>query len=579
MNRARRFVAEHIHVIFVTLALTLVMTFPTIEYVFDTSVFWLPSGKSSDVFVEIWDVFYGGRVLSGQADRFYTNLLFYPDGVSLARHPINFPYVIVMNLLNAFMPISNAFSLAYLLIIASCVFSAYVYLHYLFRDKWIALLGAIIFGLSPHVVGHPNHPNNALVATLPLAVYSFHRGVDEKRRGFIIVAGLLTGLTSIINIYAYICLLMTLALGTCAMAFRRRHDRGFWQIIGLLLLTSAIASAWRITPMVLNTQSLDEALEWHAASERNNDLISLFVNHRHPASGPILESALRPDLANGKVFSPTSYLGYLPLLLTAVGLIAPRTRRQALPWLALGLIFLILRLGPALTVNGTEYPHIVLPKHLLNQLVPVVFKAFGETDNFMIGVLLPLAVTSCYGAAALLRTTQNSKTSGFIVLLIVVVAGEYYMPVEENRFGYERLAFLDWLADEDDTGEIRLIHLPMGRGNSKRYDLYQALSGYPQVEGAISRTPPEAFAYIEGNQLLNSWRQQQPVSCESLGREAYLSELSRLENDGFSHVVFHRLIPTAGAIASSLRGVKASYDDPFVAILRLDDLRDACSPA
>ena len=60
------------------------------------------------------------------------------------------------------MPVSNAFSLAYLLIIVFCALSAYVYLHWLFSDKWIALLGAVVFGLSPHVVGHPFHPGIAL---------------------------------------------------------------------------------------------------------------------------------------------------------------------------------------------------------------------------------------------------------------------------------------------------------------------------------------------------------------------------------------------------------------------------------
>ena len=227
MKRLERILRDHIHCLAITALLILIMTFPTIEYVFRTDVFWLPSGKSSDVFIEIWDVWYGSQVLSGGADRFHTNLVFYPEGVSLVYHPINFPYVVLVNALQSIMPLSNAFCLAYLLIIYVSALSAYVYLLYLTNDKWIALFGAVIFGCSPHVIGHPHHPNNALIATLPWAVYFFHRGLNEKRWALALAAGVVTGATSIINIYAYICILMTVGAGIIAFAWSRWRDRFF----------------------------------------------------------------------------------------------------------------------------------------------------------------------------------------------------------------------------------------------------------------------------------------------------------------------------------------------------------------
>ena len=35
------------------------------------------------------------KILTGQADRFYTDLIFYPDGVSLAYHPLFFPNMVL----------------------------------------------------------------------------------------------------------------------------------------------------------------------------------------------------------------------------------------------------------------------------------------------------------------------------------------------------------------------------------------------------------------------------------------------------------------------------------------------------
>ena len=149
-----RLLRKHLHFIIVVTLLTLVVTFPTILYVFRTDVIWLPT-NDPDIYLHLWDAWYGKLVLTGQADRLYTNLLFYPQGLSLVRHPLGLPNVITTAALNIILPLSNAYNLAYLLIIISCALSAYVYLLWLFKDKWTALFGAVIFGFSPHVVGEP----------------------------------------------------------------------------------------------------------------------------------------------------------------------------------------------------------------------------------------------------------------------------------------------------------------------------------------------------------------------------------------------------------------------------------------
>ncbi len=579
MKRLGFILRDHIHCLAITAVLILIMTFPTIEFVFRTDVFWLPTGKSSDVFIEIWDVWYGGQVLNGSADRFHSNALFFPEGVSLVYHPINFPYVIVVNALQTVMPVSNAFCLAYLLIIYLSALSAYVYLLYLFENKWIALFGAVIFGCSPHVIGHPHHPNNALIATLPWAIYFFHRGLVEKRWPLALASGVVTGLTSIINIYAYICILMTLGGGIIAFARSRWREQRFWRYVALFLLALVVASLWRIFPMLSDSQSFGAALEW-TDSERNQDLISYFVNHRNPVVGPAQESAadaiFPTDGASARRFSPTSYLGYAPLLLIGVGLFDKSARRQMLPWLALAAIFLVLRLGSFLSINGMTYQDIVLPKHHLNILLPFIFEAFVETDNFIIGCLLPLAVLACAGLSALRKRLPVTASRWFVLVLIALTATEYVIPVEGNVIRGERVAYLDWLATEN-SEEIRIINLPMGRGNSKHYNLFQALSGFPQAEGAISRTPDEAFAFIRANFILSNWYSYLPATCGGGAKEAFMTALDELDATGFTHIVFHRLRPRAGEIGESFRNIAPAHNDDFVAVFRLQDLRRSCA--
>ena len=70
MQRLRTTLREHGHFLIIVTLLTLVMTFPTIVYVFKTDVFWLPTGDSLDVYIKLWNVSYGKQFLTGQADRF-----------------------------------------------------------------------------------------------------------------------------------------------------------------------------------------------------------------------------------------------------------------------------------------------------------------------------------------------------------------------------------------------------------------------------------------------------------------------------------------------------------------------------
>ena len=74
-----------------------------------------------------------------------------------------------------------------------------------------------------------------------------------------------------------------------------------------------------------------------------------------------------------------------------------------LPWLMLIAPFLLLRLGSVLTINGLQ-TGILLPKHYLDKAFPAVFEAFHATDLFQAGALLPLAVLSCYGLIAILKS-------------------------------------------------------------------------------------------------------------------------------------------------------------------------------
>ena len=260
MRRLFILLREHLHFFVVVTLLTLVLTFPTIIYVFRTDVFWLPTGGSHDVFIKIWDSWYFKQILVGEANLNFTDKMFFPHGVTLAYHPLFLHFALVSNTLQNILPVSNAFSLTFLLSVVFSAFTSYLYLFYVLKDTWIALFGAVVFAFSPHVMAHPNHPDVGFVATLPLILYFFHRGVIENRRAFTIGAGMLAGLNTFVIMYVYVCALMTLGLYVCAFAWRRWRQKRYWTHVILILLAIAVTSVWRIYPMVQNFAGLGRDL-------------------------------------------------------------------------------------------------------------------------------------------------------------------------------------------------------------------------------------------------------------------------------------------------------------------------------
>ncbi len=570
--KAARTLREHRHFIVVVAILIVVMTFPTIKYVFNTDVFWLPTGRHTDAWMKFWDAWYGKRILAGEAHFYYTDLLFYPRGVSLVYHNFSIPHMLVFGGLQALMPASNAYNLTFLLIVAAVTCSAYVYMLYLFKDKWVALLGALIIGLSPHVVGYPEHPEYRFIATVPLALYFFHRGLDERRYKLVFYAALTTGLTAYASMHVLVCLVIMLGMLSLYFLGSRWREAVFWAAVFSFAATVAIIGSARIVPMIDDAQALEDAVG--GQKEWNNDLLEYFINARHPLTKRLFpEETFAWGFGVNARFS--SYLGYSVLALIAIGFAHKSYRRRMMPWILMAIPFLLLRLGSVLTIGGVSYPQILLPKHYLDDLVPAVTEAFRVVSAFYLGALIPLASLACFGASALLQRASQSRRPLIVLIAVGVVCFEYYQPVRPGVINEKELAFLNWL--EDERVDVRLVNLPMNIWSHKSlYSFHQTQKGYPHADGAIARTLSDTLVYIKQNHLLNEWKGGRAIYCTRQARDEYLAALNQLAADGFTHVVLHKHRGLDHELADSFVGIEASYDDDYAAVYRLRDFRKSC---
>ena len=438
--------------------------------------------------------------------------------------------------------------------------ATYICANLFVKDRWISLFAGAFVGICITLRAKTD-AQFWTYYTLPLAIYFLHRAIAERKRLFAIASGIAVGITVYIGFYLLVCLVLTVGIYGVYLAWSRWRDPGFWWLAIIAIVVCAAISLPRLAPMLSDRDQVETILEYRSYwDERSNDLFD-FIAH------PTLAMSSRQQ----------AYLGFVPIILACIGLAKFGGRRKLLHWLLILFVFIVLRLGTFLTINGNEYRDILLPKHYLNHLFPELFRGFAGGHHWVLGALLPLAILASYGLLTLLRSRTTRGKAVIVVFLIVLVSLEHYQgPISRQTVADKSVAFLDWLKTEEEDS-IHLIHVPMNTTFLRRYyNFLQMLSGYPQVEGSVNRLLPEAYTYIFSNYILSSWKEGRAVHCLPANQETFEAALNRLLEDGFTHVIFHRgseRRPESHSFAS----VPSSYADGFVAIYRVADLRQSCA--
>ena len=375
--------------------------------------------------------------------------------------------------------------------------------------------------------------------------------------------------------YTLVCILIFLLFYVVAFAFSRWKDSRFWLRGGFTLAIAALFVLLRFVPMLTDQDGLAGALNKNVGRNFDSDLLAYFVTDGNPITTPLLHSLFGP---NGPDIDwrQSAYLGYLVMFLVFLALFRRNGRRRVLAWTLLLLTFLLLRLGSNLKINDIDYQNILLPKYYLEAAFPHLFAPFWSNKNFMAGVLLPLAVVSSYGLVALLRSLSARRRIAVILALTGVVAFENYWKSQPQVISADRFDFIAWLAQEGEGDAIGLINLPMHSQLSKIYDFYQTFNGYPQVEGRPTRFPPQAYDYINSNLLLRFWREGEILRCLAPYHVEYASNLDQLIEDGFTHLVWHFHLNADPQFVENFAGLPIAYQDAYVMIIRLADMREAC---
>ncbi len=474
------------------------LTWPLIAH-FSTHYF----TDQGDGLQNIWNLWWVRKsVTELHTHPWHTTWLHYPHGSTLIGQTLN-PF-------NGFaaIPLQRFLTLteAHNIIVVSTFVLGGVTMFWLCRyvtgSYWASLAGGYLFTFSSYHFAHAEgHMQLISLEWLPLFVLFWLRLFDGRRAADAIGAAIALGLVILCDYYYFfVCVLTAILLA----AWRAGHQRYPWrwltETMRRPLLTFLAAATLFAAPLaiglVVSSARDPFALGGHPPDQFSLDLFGWLIPGGHWRFHP-LTRGFWFDLP-GTIHESSVHLGvgFCALALFGYEVRLPRCRKRVKPegdpretlgrvpdrgfWLLLGVIFLVVALGPALQIWGEPVSRSILPYAWMERLIPMV-KLGGVPVRYIIVTLLAASILASAGLARLsLGGRRGRIAAAALFLLAVVETAPRPMPLTRlPEPGW--VAALKALPDREPVLDLL---------SDVTHGLYwQVLYDRPQAFGYISRTP------------------------------------------------------------------------------------------
>ena len=459
-------------------------------------------GSRADPRNNLWLLWHVKEFVLGHHALFDTNLLYYPEGISLLLRGLG-PFVGFISLpFWLFLGPAGVYNASIMLQFVLTSYFSYLLAAELKLSRPIAFLVGVMVLMAPlHIAGFSGHMTKTFLGLIPLALLCLIRALTAPGRWQPYAWGVATGLSLLAllshNGYQFVFTALTLPLlvllyGWLAPAAERQALLG-------RALVAALSCALFCLPLLLAIQHAADTSNIvvdlsNEAQLRRPDFIELFIpSHFHFLWGEAA-IALRERVGiTGVLIERTVYLVWTQLLLLLLAL--RRGGRLARFWAIFALVWALLSLGPTLRFFGQD----VVP--LLNRPLPLPYRWLVALPGLgfmrvpgrvmMIGSLAT-ALAAGYGLKLLTARFSSRRhlllaITGALILLETWPAPRAMQTLRPLPVPYADLA--------EDPDEYGIADLPF-RGNangwvvgfSATYQLFQMEHGKPIMMGYVARS-------------------------------------------------------------------------------------------
>jgi len=418
------------------------------------------TGLRGDYFNNLWNAWWVKDSLVHGHTPYWTDNLYFPEGISLARHTLSPLNSLTLAALSSALDAHVSFNL---LLLAHFALSAWCFsllARYVSGSTAGGVLAGLVYSFCPFHYFYLCQINVFSFEFLPLSLLFFMKHAREG--GAKNLAALLLSLAGMVLTLEYYVVYAYLSIGVLALCARGwLGETRFPLALRRLTLAGALGAvlvallAFPLLAAALEAAHKPAELTSASAVEKSryNDLLGFFWiggDEECTVSWPTM-------------------LGYSTLLLILVG---ARRVLAHWPWLVLGAVFFVLSLGEELAIGGQK-TGIPMPYAVFRELP--VLSMLRKSDRCFMMVLLAACVAVAAAWAALEARLGAGRRRGFVwsgcaALVMLELTG---VPI--GRFTIPTSPHMTALRAETDVRAVmELPPMPMHVMNG-RYDYYQTL--------------------------------------------------------------------------------------------------------
>jgi hypothetical protein len=434
-----------------------------------------PSGMRGDYFNNLWNAWWVRDSIANGHSPYRTDFLYFPEGISLARHTLSPVNSLTLAGLGTFLGPHQAFNVLLLVHFALSGWCFSLLARHLSGSTAGGVLSGLVYSFCPFHYFYLCQINVFSFEFLPLSLLAFLLYFRSGRARHLVGLALATaGMTMSAEYYVVYTYLSLAMLVLCARAWAPEVTRRLaLKRSALAFGLGALAAIVVAFPLLYATLGPERGAESGTAAfsvekHRTNDLLGFYW------IGPKEES----------IVSWPTMLGYSTLALILAGL---ARLRRLWPWLLIGAGFWVLSLGSTLIVGGVERG-IPLPYALFERLPVLSMLRKSDRAFVMVEVVACLCLASAWPAlAARLGRAALPACAGAAGLLMLELTA-----VPFGRFELAASPYLRELAQQTDVQAV--MDLPPAKTHvaNGRYTYYQTLHGKKSTLGyttALAVTP------------------------------------------------------------------------------------------
>jgi hypothetical protein len=507
-------------------------------------------GNEGDAFVHLWTYDWVKDALSSGQNPFFSDRLFYPQGVELYTHNFAWLNIALWLPLQALFGGSSAYTLVYLIVLVLNGSAVYFLVRHLTANEPASFLAGFIVSGWPYIITRFSQPNLIFIAFVPLALLAMHCLILSRRWVDVLWLGLAV---AGIGLSRYQMLIMSAPLLLlAALYWLWQEDEAHRRPTFVQLAAAAGLAMLLLLPFagpVIRFQAtrdfaadiLRDEAEWGEA-----DLLGYFL----PGEGaPLVGTMVAERFPKLLTHTP---IGLVALGMAILGLFA--RRRDKWLWLSMALLLLLLALGRVLTINGeTLMP---LPYAWLEDNFFVV-QLIRYPSRFSALLSIPVAVLAGYGMLVLSERLSTTATWAAVAGLAILIALGYRVP-DYPLLALETPAWYESLAAEE--GEFGLVTIPLTRTFDEFAMTYQLTHNKALVEGHVSRPPREAYDFLKSTPFLAGLRERSPVPPQN---DDISGQLRPLAENNLPYLVIHKrfLTPQQASQWRRWMGIAPLHED------------------